>query len=156
MTEHAHRDGPGPFVAERFVKIASTVGHGGKVGIGWHGRGPGWIELILPWKDSLVGDTARGVMASGPIFTLMDMATSLAAWEKQGHFRPQATLDFRIDYLRAASTGIAVIGRGECYSLKRSIAFVRGIAHDGDPDDPIAHVAGTFMFTGEPWGRDSK
>lgn len=28
----------------------------------------------------------------------------------------------------------------------RSIGFVRGQAHDGDPDDPIAHVAGTFMF----------
>jgi hypothetical protein len=24
---------------------------------------------------------------------------------------------------------------------------VRGIAHDGDPDHPIAHVVGTFMFT---------
>jgi acyl-coenzyme A thioesterase PaaI-like protein len=38
-----------------------------------------------------------------------------------------------------------VIGRGECYRLTRSIAFVRGQAHDGDPSDPLAHVAGTFM-----------
>ncbi|NWM98555.1 phenylacetic acid degradation protein, partial [Escherichia coli] len=28
-----------------------------------------------------------------------------------------------------------------------SIAFVRGQAHDGDPGDPVAHVAGTFMAT---------
>jgi hypothetical protein len=26
------------------------------------------------------------------------------------------------------------------------VAFVRGGAHDGDPDKPIAQVAGTFMF----------
>jgi acyl-coenzyme A thioesterase PaaI-like protein len=41
-----------------------------------------------------------------------------------------------------------VYGRAECYKLTRRVAFVRGIAHDGDPGHPIAHVAGTFMFTG--------
>ncbi|MFX5578868.1 PaaI family thioesterase, partial [Acinetobacter baumannii] len=76
-----------------------------------------------------------------------DMATSMAAWLKYGSFRPHATLDLRIDYLRPASRGATVIGRGECYRLTRQIAFVRGQAHDGDPDDPIAHVAGTFMAT---------
>jgi len=40
-----------------------------------------------------------------------------------------------------------VIGHGECYRVTRRIAFVRGYAHDGDADDPVAHVAGTFMFT---------
>ena len=37
-------------------------------------------------------------------------------------------------------------GHGECYRITRSISFVRGQAHDGDPADPLAHVAGTFMF----------
>ena len=27
----------------------------------------------------------------------------------------------------------------------RSAAFVRGIAHDGDPDDPVAHMQAVFM-----------
>ena len=40
-----------------------------------------------------------------------------------------------------------MIGRGECYKLTRSIAFVRGLAHDGDINDPVAHVVGTFMMT---------
>ncbi len=39
-----------------------------------------------------------------------------------------------------------MIGRGECLKLTRSIAFVRGIAYDETPDDPLAHVAGTFML----------
>jgi hypothetical protein len=26
------------------------------------------------------------------------------------------------------------------------VAFVRGIAHDGDANDPVAHVAGTYML----------
>lgn len=81
---------------------------------------------------------------------MMDMATSIAAWLKRGMFAPQATLDLRIDYLRAATPHRTVIGRGECYRVTRSIAFVRGQAHDGDPDDPLAHVAGTFMLLDMP------
>jgi uncharacterized protein (TIGR00369 family) len=84
-------------------------------------------------------------MASGPILALMDTATSCAVWRKLGVLVLHATLDLRIDYLRPATPGRTVIGRGECYRITRSIAFVRGHAHDGDPADPLAHVAGTFM-----------
>jgi acyl-coenzyme A thioesterase PaaI-like protein len=49
--------------------------------------------------------------------------------------------------MRAAKPQRTVIGHGECYKLTRTIAFIRGIAHDGDPDDPVAHVTGTFMAT---------
>ena len=87
------------------------------------------------------------MIASGPIITLMDMATSFSVWQKRGAFVPHATLDLRVDYLRPARTGQTVIGHGECYRLSRAISFVRGQAHDGDPADPIAHVAGTFMVT---------
>ena len=100
----------------------------------------------MPYSEALVTDTASGILASGPIFTLMDMATSLSIWLKTGVFQPQATLDLRIDYLRPAKPGQTVIGRGECYHVTRSIAFIRGHAHDGDPDKPIAHVAGTYFF----------
>ena len=34
-----------------------------------------------------------------------------------------------------------------CYGLTKSVGFVRGVAHDGDADDPVANVTGTFMFT---------
>lgn len=120
-------------------------GHGGRIGIVYHAQGDDWVELSLPYREDMIGDPDSGVLASGPIVALMDMATSLAIWIKRGRFVPQATLDLRVDYLRGATPGRTVIGRGECYALKRSISFVRGIAHDGDPDDPIAHVAGTFM-----------
>lgn len=81
---------------------------------------------------------------------MMDMATSMAIWTRLGQFRMQATLDLRIDYLRPATPGKTVIGRGECYRITRAIAFIRGQAHDGDPADPLAHVAGTYMFLGSP------
>ncbi len=138
---------PIPFLPERFFE--RPFGHGNALGIGYCGHGDDWAELKLPYSEKLVGDVASGVIASGPILAMMDMATSVGVWLKRGGFLPHATLDLRIDYLRAATPGKTVIGRGECYHLTRSVAFVRGMAHDGDPDDPLAHVAGTFMVTGQ-------
>lgn len=134
------------FDPQRFMGLA-VGGHGGLLQIGYHAHGPDWVELCLPYRPELVGDPASGVLASGPILTMIDMAASLAVWTRLGVFRAHATLDLRIDYLRPATPGKTVFGRGECYRLTRAISFVRGQAHDGDRADPLAHVAGTFMFT---------
>ena len=127
------------------VALMQFGGHGGRLGLAYRAHGEDWVEMTLPYRADLVGDAESGVLASGPIVALMDTATSLAIWIKRGRLVPHATLDLRVDYLRAAKPGHQVIGRGECYALKRSISFIRGVAHDGDPNDPIAHVAGTYM-----------
>jgi uncharacterized protein (TIGR00369 family) len=131
--------------------FSGRFGHGGRLGIVYHDHGDDWAELALPYHADLIGDEASGVIASGPILALMDMATSVAVWRKLDAFKGHATLDLRIDYLRPARPGQTVIGRGECYRITRSIAFVRGQAHDGDPGDPLAHVAGTFMAVEGYW-----
>ena len=137
------------FDPARFMDYVSRqgAGHGAAIGIGYQAHGDDWVELALPWREELVGMADSGILASGPIISLMDMATSLSVWTKLGAFRPQVTLDLRVDYLRPAVSGRTVIGRGSCYRITRSVAFVRGIAHDGDPDDPVANVTGTFMGT---------
>ncbi|AGH48468.1 MULTISPECIES: PaaI family thioesterase [Sphingomonadales] len=129
-----------------FIDTFRSYGHNGALGTRFVQHGPDWVELALDYDEKLIGNTETGVLASGPIFSLMDMATSLAIWVRTDIFRPQATLDMRVDYLRPATPGRTVFGRGECYRVARRIAFVRGQAHDGDPNDPVAHVAGTFMF----------
>ncbi|HEY0627402.1 MAG TPA: PaaI family thioesterase [Allosphingosinicella sp.] len=139
------------FDPELFTSYASQVGHGGALGISYVGHGEDWVELGLDYQDKLIGVTRTGVIASGPIISLMDMALSMAIWVKLNRFRHQATLDMRVDYLRAATPGRKIVGRGECYAVTKSVGFVRGHAHDGDPADPVAHVAATFMFT-KSWG----
>ena len=131
----------------RFMSYVEKLGHSGALGIGYRAHGEDWVELALPYRPELVGVPATGVIASGPIISLMDMATSMAIWVKLGRFRPQATLDMRVDYLRPAAPGKRIVGRGECYGVTKSVGFVRGLAHDGDSADPVAHVTGTFMFT---------
>lgn len=138
------------FDPQLFTAFASQVGHGGALGIEYVDHGPDWVELGLPYREALVGVRKSGILASGPIISLMDMATSMAIWVKLDRFRHQATLDMRVDYMRPATPGKKIIGRGECYAIRRSVGFVRGVAHDGDPEDPVAHVAATFMFTNKP------
>ena len=77
------------FLAHRFA------GHAGLLGITYHAKGDGWVELALPYADTLIGDPDSKVLASGPIIALMDMATSVAVWVKRDKFAAQATLDLR-------------------------------------------------------------
>ncbi len=137
------------FDVQRFARLLDR-GHGGRLGIRYHGHregDDGWVELALPHADALVGDPATGGIAAGPIVTLLDMATSIAIWARRGRFVPHATLDLRLDHLRPAVAGRTLIGRGACYRIAGPVAYVRGQAHDGDPDDPVAQVVGTFMAT---------
>lgn len=120
-------------------------GHSGWLGLRYSDHGDDWVELELPWREDLLGEEGRKVLASGPILSLMDMASGLAIWKAMDEFRAIATLDLRVDYMRPARERASVFGRAECYRLTRSAAFVRGLAHDGDVEDPVAHIQGVFM-----------
>ena len=125
--------------------------HPGWLGLAYSDHGKDWVELELPWRADLIGDDGQRVLASGPILSLMDMASGIAIWQKMDEFTAIATLDLRVDYVRPAREGANVFGRSQCYRLTRSAAFVRGVAHDGDTDDPVAHIQGVFMkIGGEP------
>ena len=131
-----------PDVLSRWVL---TRAHPGWLGLRYTAHGDDWVELELPWLEDLVGDERRPVLASGPIISLLDMAAGMSIWVSNGEFRPVATLDLRVDYVRPSRERASVIGRVTCYRRTRSAAFVSGVAHDGDPNDPVATVAGVFM-----------
>jgi uncharacterized protein (TIGR00369 family) len=139
---------PARFDAREASKLLFLHGHTGWLGLRFTDQGDNWVELELPWREDLLGDANRPVLASGPIISLMDMASGMSIWQASGSFNPVATLDLRVDYQRPARDRASVRGRVECYRRTRSAAFVRGIAHDGDPNDPVAHVAGVFMTIG--------
>lgn len=107
------------------------------------------VTLALPWREDLVGDAASGVLAGGVISALLDHACGMAVWTAMDAYQPIATLDMRIDYLRAAEPGKTVFARAGTFRLSRSVAFVRGIAHDGDPEDPVAAVQAAFMLNSD-------
>ncbi len=138
-----------PRVALQFM---GQMGHGGFIDMHYADHGEDWVELYADWREELVGDPESGVMASAVIISIMDNATSMSIWTKLGEFRPQVTMDLRVDYLRPSPKGARVYGRGICYHISRSVGFVRGLAHNGDIDDPLAHVSGTFIRVGDRIG----
>ncbi|PZU12142.1 MAG: phenylacetic acid degradation protein [Sphingobium sp.] len=133
-------------IDQRAIEERLARGHNAAIGVRYAAHGENWTELVLAYDIGLSSDWDEGILASGPIITMMDVAASFAVWVRKGDFTNQATLDLRVDYMRPALPRQAVFGRAECYRLTRSIAFVRGIAHQGDVADPVAHVVGTFMF----------
>jgi acyl-coenzyme A thioesterase PaaI-like protein len=89
------------------------------------------------------------VLAGGVISALLDHTCGMAVWTAMDAFQPIATLDMRIDYLRAASKGRKVFAHASVFRMTRSVAFVRGIAHDGDAEDPVAAVQAAFMLNSD-------
>ncbi|ABC62629.1 PaaI family thioesterase [Erythrobacter litoralis] len=144
------------FDPEKAAAFVLRHGHSGWLDMQFRGIGDDWAELELPWREDLVGEPDRHVLASGPIISLMDMASGLAIWTRMKRFQAIATLDLRVDYQRPARERHHVIGRAECYRLTRSAAFVRGVAHDGDPEDPVAHIAAVFMSLPGRASRDGQ
>jgi uncharacterized protein (TIGR00369 family) len=129
-----------------FIKFAIGRGHCELLDMSVHDFGENWCSLKMPYATKLAGDNESGIMASGPIFALLDMASGMSIGLAQRDFSPRVTLDLRVDYLRPALPGATVFARTECYRRTKSVAFVRGHAHDGDESKPVAQMAGTFMF----------
>ena len=108
--------------------------------------GPCEAVVRLPYREELVGDPVRKVVFGGVITTLLDHASGLAVSCSVAELSAIATLDLRIDYLRAAEPGCDLVGRAECYKLGAQVAFVRGTAWDRSPDDPFASLLATMMI----------
>jgi uncharacterized protein (TIGR00369 family) len=102
--------------------------------------------MQLEWREEFVGNPETGVLAGGPLTALMDSCCGMSVATMLSEPKPFATLDLRIDYVRPATPGKAVIAEAECYRVTHSVAFTRAFAHHGDPKDPIAAAAGTFML----------
>ncbi len=98
----------------------------------------------LDASPRLAGNPETGAVHGGVITTLLDSVGGAAAFSSIRQGQTVATLDLRIDYLRASEPGRAIFGQAECYRLARSVAFVRGTAYC-EETDPIAQCAATFM-----------
>lgn len=123
------------------------AGHSHDIGQRYIAHGDDWAELAFDYDPRFA--IQAGILASGPIISLIDSASGLSIFARIKRMRPIATLDLRIDYMRAAPPGKSIFARANCYRITRHVAFVRCEAHDGDPDDLVAHSMSSFFFTGD-------
>jgi uncharacterized protein (TIGR00369 family) len=134
------------------VEMTSHTPHAGHLGMSVVETGPGFAVLRLPYREEIIGDPVRKVVFGGAITSLLDQASGLAVACALDVLRAIATVDLRVDYLRAAAPGLDLYARVDCYKVTRNVAFVRGIAYEHGPDDPFASCLGTFMLGANPAG----
>lgn len=112
--------------------------------------------LKVPYDERFIGDPDTGVIAGGVVTTLLDHCCGQAAHAALDRFMYIATLDLRIDYMRPAEPGKDIFARAHCFKVTRSVAFVRAVAYENDPDDPVATATAAFMLDSSKPGRRRK
>lgn len=130
---------------ERLRAMVQWTPHGRALGLELTRVEPGRVWGRAPYRADLVGDPGTGVIAGGVVTSFLDQLCGMAAVAAMRSPGPLATIDIRIDYLRAAQPGRDVLAEARCTKIGRNIAFVRAVAYEDTPDDPIANATSTFM-----------
>lgn len=136
-----------PAIAPILPQLASGAAHTHALGFTYDSLDGDRVRIRVPWREDLVGDPEAGVIAGGVVTTLLDHVGGLAVWVALDNFKPLATLDLRVDYMRPARPRTDLIAEARCYRLTRSIAFVRAWAFEEAPDDPVAAAQSAYILT---------
>jgi uncharacterized protein (TIGR00369 family) len=134
---------PATAAARQFI---DALPHSRALGMQLDRIADGEAVISMPWDARFVGDPATGVIHGGAVSALMDTASGAAVMSHPVGVRSTATLDLRIDYMRAATPGQRITAHAVCYHVTRSVAFVRVTATDADADRPVATATGAFTL----------
>ncbi len=135
-----------PLFGKAMVDLIAHTPHAKHLGMRVVETAPRTAVLVLPYRAEFVGDPRRRVVFGGAITTLLDHASGLAVACAMTELRAIATVDLRVDYLRAAVPDRDLYARAECYRTTKNVAFVRGVAYEEDPADSFASCLATFML----------
>jgi uncharacterized protein (TIGR00369 family) len=134
-----------PSRADIFARMAGTAFIAGLGGELTDMRG-GRAGMRLPWSEKLIGDPQTAIVHGGVITGCLDHCCGIAVASALRNPMPFATLDLRIDYMKAAAPQLDILFEAECLKVTHEIAFARGLAYQKARETPIALCTGTFML----------
>ena len=108
-------------------------------------------SMTMPARPDWSGDPVRRLLHPGALTVLADSACGLAVGAALTQHAPYATLDLRMDYLRAGDLDHDLHCDAHCFRITRNVAFVRGEVWQLDRDQPVAVAQASFML-GTPAG----
>ncbi len=128
------------------------IGIMGELGAMIESLDPNGIRVRVPFQPVIIGDTEWNVVHSGLLMILLDSLCGISIIQKMTTPTPIATLDLRVDYLRAVPAGEDLYVTATCYKIGRNVGFSRGSIYTSDPGDPAAIANGSFMLgtAGDP------
>ncbi|WP_298261117.1 PaaI family thioesterase [uncultured Litoreibacter sp.] len=127
-------------------QFLDAIPHSRALGMCLDEIGEGYAVLSMPYDERFIGNPSTGVIHGGAVSALMDTCGGTAVMSHPQAHGGTATIDLRIDYMRAATPGQRIRARAECYHVTRSVAFVRATALDDDTENPVASATGAFTF----------
>ena len=143
--------GTGDRAIEAARQFVASLPHCRALGLSVDAAGDGTATLSMPYAAALVGDPATGVIHGGAISALMDTSGGAAVLLHPTGATATATMDLRIDYMRAAEPGQRITAHAKCHHVTRNVAFVRAKAFDEMPDKgPVAVANGAFTLDRTP------
>lgn len=101
-------------------------------------------EMTMPFSETLAD--GHRALHRGTLVTLLDTTCGLAIFSALRSLRPIATIDLRVDYLRAIPAGSGLRAVVECIGWTDSVAFVSGRAYAAGDEMPLATVTGSFAI----------
>ena len=104
-------------IAKQFIEM---IPHSKALGMSILDIGDGMAEITMPYDKRLVGDPETGVIHGGAVSTLMDTTCGASVMSHPKSPAGTATIDLRIDYMRAATPGQAILARATCHHITRS------------------------------------
>jgi len=134
--------------AQMARQFMEAIPHARDLGMVLTGLDAGVATITMPYDERLIGDPDTGVMHGGAVSALMDSCCGAAVMCHPSNPGGTATIDLRIDYMRAATPGQGLTTTATCYHITRSVAFVRATACDEDTENPVAMATGTFTVEG--------
>lgn len=135
--------------AQAVRQFFSNMPHFKALGMKIGTLGAGEAEISMDYDERFIGDPETGVISGGAVSALMDTSSGAAVMCHPTGSMGTATLDLRIDYMRAATPGQRITAHAQCYHVTRSVAFVRATAMDEDTARPVATATGTFTIQRE-------